>query len=68
MNNKKAKDCTDAPIMIFKGRTWNILKVEQMRKSCNNVIFAYQFHIKDKRGNFEIRICDKNQKLRIPDY
>ena len=67
-NTTKAKDCIDAPVMLFKGKKWIILKVIPMIHGFTGLVFAYEFHIKDNNNNFDIRICNKNQLLKIPDY
>lgn len=64
----KAKDCIDAPIMLYRGRVWHILKVVPIAHGYTGKVFEYEFHIKDKRGNFYIRVCDENQRLKIPSY
>jgi hypothetical protein len=67
-NGTKAKNCTDAPIMLYRGRIWNILKVEPMIHGFSKKVFAYKFHIKDEKSNYDIRVCDEDQRLKIPDY
>lgn len=61
----KAKDYNGEPIMIYRGRIWNIEKVEE--QFWHKEVSSYWFYIRDQKGNQDIRVCYPNDILKIPN-
>lgn len=58
----KAKDSTHHKQMGFRGKLWNITKVEPI-KNHFGVSFAFIFHLEDKQGKTSDRLCQADQPI-----